>query len=155
MRVLMLIGPPAIGKTTFAKSLAAKHDSIFIDLKDFQPKYMSWEDIQKSYDMAEKELRKAVSSKENENKLIIFEHTLLKKKRRPQYINAIKEENSSITIDCIVLSPKEETFYRNVDSRFSDFVETDYVREEYISAFDVFEMPTLDEGYRSIGVIKY
>ena len=107
MRVLMLIGPPAIGKTTFAKSLAAKHDSVFIDLKDFQPKYMSWEDIQKSYDMAEKELRKAVSSKENENKLIIFEHTLLKKKRRPQYINAIKEENSSIPIDCIVLSPKE------------------------------------------------
>ena len=58
MRVLMLIGPPAIGKTTFAKSLAAKHDSVFIDLKDFQPKYMSWEDIQKSYDIAEKELRK-------------------------------------------------------------------------------------------------
>ena len=155
MRVIMLIGPPAIGKTTFAKSLMAKYDSIFIDLKNFQRNCMSWKDILKSYNLAEKELRKAISSKENENKVIIFEHTALCKKRRPQYINAIKEENSSIPIDCIVLSPKKETFYRNIDNRFSDFVETDYVREEYASAFDVFEMPTLDEGYRSIGVIKY
>lgn len=135
-----VIGPPCAGKSTFIK--ATFSDAIVIDLWDYQKDdFVTIENIMRSYEMAKKALIEAIKTN---NKQIVFEHTLLKAKRRKPYIEAIREVSDDV-INCYVLKPYMNEYRKRCKQR-QVACQTD--------SYEILEMPTLSEGFDKIFIIK-
>ena len=93
MSINFVIGPPCSGKSYFIENTFSKN-SIIIDIWDYQKDlpYFNVENIIESYELAKKNLIEAI--KNNPDKQIIFEHTLLKAIRRKLYLDAIRKRRN-------------------------------------------------------------
>ena len=145
MSINFVIGPPCSGKSYFIKNTFSK-DAIIIDLWDYQKDlfYFNISNVTESYELVKKDLIRSI--KNNPEKQIIFEHTLLKKERRKVYIDAVKDITSE-KINCYVIKPKMNRYKKNCKLR-----NLDYIYEK--DAFKLLEIPTKDEGFNNIFIIN-
>lgn len=164
--VYFVIGPPHAGKST---AIAADPDLAGlpkIDLFDAQiavkPKgALTLEETWKSYYLALAWLLDAL----DKNDEVVFEHTLVKAKRRPFYIEAVRKcfPDAKI-ICCYVLPTAEEALVRSGISRATvigsgeDRKKADALadliyekqKEAVLAAHEMFDVPTTAEGFDEV-----
>ena len=143
MSVIIVMGPPASGKSTFVKENFK--DKEVIDLFDFQEHILpTYESVWQSYvDCAE-----YLKEKIKEGKDIVLEHTLLKRKRREWYISQIREVTDDDIIICCIL-PTINEYYQRCKKRNQPIT-----KSTAKSMLDELEVPTKDEGYKSVYIIN-
>lgn len=142
MAIKIVMGPSCTGKSTFIKETFP--NATVIDLFDFQKDFMSVDEVMQSYIACKDALVSAIK----ENKDVVLEHTLLKSKRRPMYINAIKEVTDE-PINVYVLIPDKEDYLE-----FSEKRNCNMSKETIDMMFDTLEIPTIEEGFNNIYIIK-
>lgn len=143
MSVIIVMGPPASGKSTFIKENFKNKE--VIDLFAFQEHILpTYESVWQSYvDCAE-----CLKEKIKEGKDVVLEHTLLKKKRREWYISQIREvTDDDIIIYCIL--PFVDEYYQRCKKRKQTIT-----KSTAKSMLDELEIPTKDEGYKSVYIIN-
>lgn len=141
----IVMGPTCAGKSTYIKE---HFDNVRIfDLFDYQMSIMSIHDIFESYRQCSNDLCQAL--KEDSSQHYILEHTLLKRIRREWYLKNIKEVYDG-PIEIICLNPSIETLTKNSTKRFG----IPNTKEFSKNNLDVLELPTLDEGYNKVTIIK-
>lgn len=141
MAVNFVIGPASSGKSHFIKEVFP--NSTVIDLYDFQKGTpVNVASVMDSYKKAEEALIEAVKKEKN----VVLEHTLLRAIRRKPYIEAVKKVTDE-PINCYVIKPSMKKFKEYCKKRKLNYK---YEKE----AFDVLEIPTKDEGFANIYIIK-
>ena len=105
---------------------------------------MSINEIMQSYI----DCKDALISTIKEGKDVVLEHTLLKAKRRPMYIDAIREITDE-PINIYVVMPDSDTYLE-----FSQKRKCEMSKEMIDIMYDTLEIPTLDEGFSNIYIIK-
>ena len=140
--VNFVIGPACSGKTSFIK--ATFPDATIVDLWDYQKKYRAFniETITETYLQTKEALEHAL--KENPEKQIVLEHTMLKAIRRMPYIETVKNM-ADVSINCYVMMPDYDTY------KF-------FCKERKIipssTEFCLLEIPSQEEGFDNIFIIK-
>lgn len=103
MAIKIVMGPSCAGKSTFIKETFPQ--ATVIDSFNFQKDFMSINEIMQSYI----DCKDALISTIKEGKDVVLEHTLLKAKRRPMYIDAIREITDE-PINIYVVMPDSDTY---------------------------------------------
>ena len=111
MNVYFVIGPSCAGKSTYIQNNLP--DVLKIDLLDYQKDPFSVSDIFKSYEDCKNALIEAVKT----GKDVVLEHTMLMSKRRPPYIEAVRQ-NCDCKLICIVLKPNVKDLQERQEKRF-------------------------------------
>ena len=144
MPISFVIGPPAAGKSHFIRENFK--DAVIIDLWDFQKDYQGFteEIVIKTYEEAKNALLKAI--RENLGKDIVFEHPLMKAKRRKPYIEAVKKVTSE-PLKCFVIKPSLDDYAIYCNRRGGDLMFS-------ILNYDLFEVPDKSEGFDEVFVIE-
>lgn len=142
MAIKIVMGPACAGKSTFIKETFPQ--ATVIDLFNFQKDFMSINEIMQSYI----DCKDALISTIKEGKDVVLEHTLLKAKRRPMYIDAIREITDE-PINIYVVMPDSDTYLE-----FSQKRKCEMTKEMIDIMYDTLEIPTLDEGFSNIYIIK-
>lgn len=138
--VIIVMGAPYSGKSTFIKERFPNRT--VIDLFDFQVNRHTVEDIMESYI----ECRDALIQAIKDGKEVVLEHTLLKRKRRPMYVEAIREVTDA-PIHVYVMMPSLEKVASYCKTRTSLVA----LYEEHL---DLLEMPAKEEGFDEIHIIE-
>ena len=144
MSVIIVAGPTCAGKSTFIKDHFPNHT--VIDLFDFQKdfKFINVHDVLISYEQCRDALKAAIMRGED----VVLEHTLLKRMRRPMYIDAIRECTDQ-PIEMYFLMPSDEQLIKQMRERsYASDIKTARNMKE------VAELPTLDEGYTVLHIIS-
>ena len=136
MKLIMLVGLPGCGKSTFAKSLESSNYVIH-SCDDIRDRYNlhRLEDEQKVFDILHKEILNDMK----ENKNIIYDSTNLTRKRRIQFLELIKDFDCE-KICYMFIVPVEICKNRNLKIK-------DY---EYDIMLNGFNPPLSDEGWDRI-----
>ena len=144
--VKIVMGPSCAGKSTYIKEHFP--NSTVVDLYECQEKYqvMNYTNVIQSYIDAKEELVQAIK----EGKDVVLEHTLLKSKRRPMYINAIKEVTDE-PIVIYVLLPTAEQLDLNMYDRLGYHPGIDECRK----ILDFIDIPTTEEGFSDVVLVRY
>lgn len=143
MSIIIVAGPTCAGKSTLIKARFPNHH--VVDLYDFQ-KHLKWVNpavVLETYEACRDALVDAIINYDN----VVLEHTLLKEKRRPMYIDAIREV-STAPIDMYFLMPSKDELVRRMRTRDLSFTE-----DEAASMLELAEIPTLSEGYNTVHLI--
>jgi predicted kinase len=136
MSVIIVAGPLAAVKSNFVEQHFP--DRTIIDLGNFQKSINATPmDIFKSYQACRDALQQAL----RENKKVVLKHPLLKRQRRPMYIDAIREFTDE-DIEMYFLFPSLEKWK---DTRLQEYVQL---------MCDIADIPTVDEGYSKVHVIR-
>lgn len=152
MRVVFVVGPPGAGKSTYVRR--EFQDADVVDLWDFQDyDVASVEAVWQSYLDCEKALKEAlVRAKEREENgedaTVVLEHTLLMRKRRPMYVDAVREITDA-PIEIHVLFPDEREYKRRC--REAGLFLGEYVD---MSSYELFEAPREDDGFSEIRYVR-
>ena len=162
--VRFIIGNPCAGKTHFREKAFA--DLPYIDLLDIQKeqrepdypiKYASDnERIRASYDITRDRLIELM--KDNDD--VVLEHTLIKSRRRPMYIDAIRKAYPDVRILCYCLFPTAEEHARRSKERYDKNGYAGAGRtledwtEETVEERGNFEIPDLGEGFDQITIVR-
>lgn len=151
--IVFVIGPPNGGKSYFINKFLK--DFHKIDLFDYQHNIRNTVgSVEKSYEACAEDLRKACH---RYNK-IVLEHTLMLSKRRPFWINLIKEELGEDTkIKCFYVLPELEK-YIEYDKKNLNEWNNKHPNNHYLPTnvttlrewSNLFEIPSTDEGFSSI-----
>ena len=139
--IYFVSGPACAGKTYYIKHHFP--NAVVVDLYTFQSEENSIAKVKESYDKCALALEEAVRN--NPTRDIVLEHTLLKAKRRPQYIEAIRKVNPQAQITMIFLCPPVEILMRNAKLRGCPYTLSQ--AKEALSAGDI---PTIAEGFSRI-----
>lgn len=139
--IKFVIGPACAGKSTFIKNNFPEYK--IVDLYSFQRKFLTINNIMESYYECKTALIEAI--KENEN--VVLEHTLLKRKRRTMYIEAVKEITNE-PIDIYVIKPTEEEMEIHYKMRKFNTTFATYKEE-----LEMLEIPTKEDGFRNIYIV--
>lgn len=138
MNIKIVMGPPCAGKSTFIKENFP--DYKVIDLFDFQKNIMNYDEIMQSYLDCRDALIEALKNNEN----VVLEHTLLKKKRRKMYVDAIRSITDA-DIEIYVACPKLEDYIERSKKRKT------YISDENLKYYlDFMDFPDEDEGFSKI-----
>lgn len=142
MSVVIVMGPACSGKSTFIKEYFK--DRTIIDLYDFQSaKNGSLSAVWLSYEDCRDALVEALKS----GKSVVLEHTLLLRKRRPMYIEAIRSVTDE-PIDVYCMVPSIDTLYERIKKR-----NVRLTRKQAEEALNMLELPVLEEGFENIYLI--
>lgn len=143
MSVIIVAGPTCAGKSTFIKQNFP--DRTVIDIYDFQQNCLINPDtILESYEACKVALQDALRS----GKKVVLEHTLLCQKRRPMYIDAIREITDE-DIEMFFIIPTISEHMRRARQRNIKLT-VDYVRYMH----EIAEVPTIIEGYSNVHIIR-
>ena len=144
MKIIFVIGPAGSGKSTYIKKNFP--DAKVVDLWDFQEnlRRFSVEEIFETYKMAEDALKETIKKNLNTDNTVILEHTLLKAKRRPQYIGAVRSI-TDVPIEVHVMNPSIEIYKERCKSKGIS---------PRIDELELLEIPVEEEGFSYIKVIK-
>ena len=144
MNVIIVAGPTCSGKSTFIKDHFPNHT--VVDLFDFQKDLpcICVDTVLASYEHCRDALTAAIDRGED----VVLEHTLLKQKRRPMYIAAIREHTDA-PIEMYFLMPSDEQLLKQMQERkYANDMRT------VIAMKETAELPTLDEGYAVVHIIS-
>jgi predicted kinase len=143
MSVIIVSGPPFAGKSTFIK----KHfpERTVVDIYTFQQnRLIEPETIMDTYEDCKCALQQAI----REGKSVVLEHPLLCQKRRPMYINAIREVTDE-DIEMYFILPSKKEHLRRARQRMKNCPAA-YIH--YVN--ELAEVPHEDEGYSKICIIR-
>lgn len=144
MNVYFVIGPACAGKSTYIKENFK--DAIIVDLYDFQKdSFITVESIIESYNKCEEKLIEALKT----GKDVVLEHTLLLRKRRPQYIKAVRD-NCDCKLTCIVIKPSIEALMRQEEARYGCKIDVEHVE----GTLNMLELPLEEDGFDEIKIIE-
>ena len=153
---IFLIGPPNSGKSHFARSYLSGHE--IVDLYDFQKgrALSSLTDIMETY----AQCRDAFVTALNKRGACapVLEHTLMKAKRRPMYIEAVRSVvGDDVRIVCIYAYPTLEVMrqldaidYKNLVDEHPSTSATPAATETLLMYLNEFEVPTTEEGFYKV-----
>lgn len=142
MRIIFVMGPACAGKSTFIKENFPEFKKI--DLYDFQERWVTVENVMKSYEECLKALLDVIKNKED----VVLEHTFLKAIRRKAYIDAIKEITDT-PIEAYFLFPSDEELKENAKQRGIK------LNEKTIQLYrEIAEFPTIEEGFAQVTLIR-
>ena len=153
---IFLIGPPNSGKSHFARSYLGGHE--IVDLYDFQKgrALSSLEDVMEAY----AQCRDAFVEALNKRGMCapVLEHTLMKAKRRPMYIEAVRSVvGDDARIICIYAYPTLEVMrqldmidYRNLVDECPSTSATPAATATLLMYLNEFEVPTIEEGFYKV-----
>ncbi|WP_417123278.1 hypothetical protein [Paraeggerthella sp.] len=148
-RVAFVFGPPCSGKLTFVKKHFPHH--FLVDIHEFQMQGMGvWESRCATEDALKEALR-------NHDK-VVMKHTLMKAKRRPMYIDAVRSVlGDSVSIAAYYSLPDLETYVRYDKLDLADWQashpgsqEELHSRAQLESYLFEFEVPNEDEGFSNV-----
>lgn len=144
MSIIIVAGPTCAGKSTFIKEHFPTHT--VVDVFDFQKDLpcICADTVLESY----KHCRDALIAAINRGEDVVLEHTLLKQKRRPMYIDAIREHTNA-PIEMYFLMPSDQQLFKQMQKR-------KYARDiqTAINMKMTAELPTIDEGYAVVHIIS-
>lgn len=142
----IIMGPALSGKTTFRKDNFGYLPCV--DLFEIQQRYtnMTYENCLQSYNDAETEL---INLLKNYNH-VVLEHTLIKEKRRTQYIKALKENFKDIEIDVYCIWPHISQYVENYKKRVKMFSKLKRIMNDYNFEISMLEKPVFEEGFNDI-----
>ncbi|WP_165045514.1 AAA family ATPase [Adlercreutzia sp. ZJ138] len=150
--VVFVIGPPCSGKLTFIRENLSGY--AVIDLHEIQKRSCT---IWDSYLICEKELIEAL----RHHRKVILRHTLVKARRRPMYINAVRTVRPDVRISCFYSLPDLETYVRYDESDVAswnaahpDNPDSPHAKAALATYLEEFEVPTIDEGFASVQHIQ-
>jgi bifunctional polynucleotide phosphatase/kinase len=137
--ILLLIGPPASGKTTLAKTLFSNY------------KYINQDEL-KTLNNCKKEVITFINKNKNKNKDIIIDNTNRNIKTRKIWIEIAKKNNFQIR--CIDINiPKEFSIHINT---YRKLIKQQYVPDIAIHSFyKNYELPKIEEGFIEIISIPF
>lgn len=142
MSVIFVIGQSCSGKSTYIKKFFP--DSMVVDLYNYQDKVITVQSVFDAYNKCKDALIDALKQSDN----VILEHTLSKRIRREDYINAVRSVTDA-PIECIVIQPAKNVIIANAKKRgiklHEDMV-TDYL--------EFFEMPSVNEGFSKVTLVS-
>ena len=162
--VRFIIGPPSAGKTTERQNNPDLRELPFVDLYDIQYELYpetggsNTDEVWRSYEASRERLLALL----DENDDVVFEHTLLKKQRRPYYIDAIREKYPDAVLVCYYVYPeREEHAYRSekrrliLDGRESEIENLRDKMSEGNGSYgqmewDMFEVPEESDGFDKV-----
>lgn len=155
-RTIFVIGVAGGGKSHYVRTLP--EGTKVIDLYDFQDgSEADADDIMRTYEACRDALADAIRDRAagDADYDIVLEHTLLKAKRRPMYVDAAKEAGAE-DIECMYVLPTEGQMYFLLAKRLGSIdalarmIQSGYVQ----SALAAFEVPVEDEGFSKVGRIE-
>lgn len=144
--IIFIIGANAAGKTTFIRKNFLNTNYEILDVRDYQQKLYKAPDTRSLslYDrtwIAQNQVIDDAIKLLLENKNVVMEHTLFKRKRRITYIDQIKKAAPDTKIKIYVISPSSEQWQKN--SQKCDMAVQTWQLEEI-------EFPDLAEGFDAI-----
>ena len=152
-KVIFVIGGQGFGKSTFIKKYLMPSDKKVqvIDLWDFQKKnkqilyFNNIDTLLLSYKECLNALLEVVNS--NKYDIVILEHTLLKRKRRPMYIEPLLE---------LGIKPEVICMYPEFNVIKQRWIKRDiYIDDDEINyLLDTMELPTCQEGFSKVIIIN-
>ena len=147
MHIVIVAGPMCAGKSTYIQKNFPNHT--VIDLYAFQDgmDFPTYETVMKSYEECRDALIEAIKRGED----VVLEHTLLKQKRRPMYIDAIRSVTDA-DIEMHWLQPSIDTLaHRALERKMR--INLKYCREFAEAVLESAETPTVDEGFSVVKII--
>ena len=178
--VRFVIGLPHSGKSTARTSTPELASLPYLDLYDIQQEFGKGgcngvEEIWRSYEIALERLLAMLDEHDD----VVFEHTLVKSKRRPFYIDGIREAYPDARLVCYYSYPDIDEYLRRCSLKREGQVETrgevrphddddkeiSHLAKALIDAVDkaisasekryremhsIFDIPTLEEGFDEI-----
>ena len=143
MNVYFVIGPSCAGKSTYIQNNFP--NVLKIDLLDYQKDLFSISDVFKSYEDCKNALIEAVKT----GKDVVLEHTMLMCKRRPPYIEAVRQ-NCDCKLICIVLKPSARKLQNRQKKQYGYRPDITHAKE----MLNILEIPSKDEGFDEIIIIE-
>lgn len=146
-KLIFLVGPPACGKSTYAKRTFQNDHTIILSSDGIRKELFGDENIQTENEAVFSTLYERMRKSLKEQKDVVIDATNINKQTRKYVFDALGNtpaEKIAIVID----TPKEICHKLNKGRRR---VVPDYVIDKY---FDIFEMPTFEEGFDKIEKIK-
>ena len=164
--VRFLIGPPNAGKTAARMTVPSLSGLPGVDLADVQARLSVSEpelDVlartEKSYVEALKELLDLLVEEDD----VLFEHTLVKSKRRPYYVEEIRKRYPDARIVCYYVLPDEEEYVSRYAGDEGDFgtIQNELLRKlacvmqekresRARMIYKMFEVPSEEEGFDEV-----
>lgn len=147
--ICFVIGMPGVGKSTYIKENFK--NEIIMDVFEYQGKYGVVEGYYRMMD----DLKNIIVSPERENKDIVVEHTLLRKQRRKEYIDAIRTVSDE-DIVLVFIDKNDNKIYQQLLKRYKETEPN--IEEKTIKNIkrqinihrDILEKPTSDEEFSKI-----
>jgi len=150
MRIVFVIGPTNCGKSTFVQENFP--DAKVIDMLNYQQMLYPYdgkdtiEVALERYEQAKDALQLAIRNGED---TIVLEHTLLRKERRPMYINAVRELTDA-PIECYAIVPSKNYYYQ-LSKCLKNTNKLAY--QYYLANLDIFDIPT-EEEFDMVSIIR-
>lgn len=143
-KVIFVIGAPCSGKTHFIREHYP--EAKVIDLWDYQKEepFLTLPVVIESYRKAKEAVTEAIQSAEED--IVVLEHTMLRAKRRAEYIEAVKKYDG-VTLLCYAIMPDDKTHRRYCESRECRYGHIKAAR-------DIFEIPKVEEGFDEVYIIE-
>ena len=142
------MGIPGVGKTTYIKE-RFKKDVIVLDLYTFQCKYGAFQ----GYYELMKELKEKIKDDNRNGRDIVVEHTILKRKRRKEYVEAIREVTDE-EISLVFIDKTDDEIFNQLMERYEkmgliiDEKLKDTTREEIKANRETLEKPNETKLYK-------
>lgn len=122
--IIFIIGANAAGKSTYIQKNFLNRNYEILDVRDYQQKLYKDPDTRRLslYDrtwIAQNQVIDDAIKLLLENKNVVMEHTLFKRKRRITYIDRIKKAAPDTRIEIYVINPSLERWQENAKKRDS------------------------------------
>ena len=157
LKTVFVMGPPCSGKRTFIKHRFPEH--FVVDLHEFQDGTIARASTWQSYLLCKDALVEALGSHEK----VVLKHTLMKAKRRPMYIEAVRSVlGDGAPIACWHSFPTidEYSVYDRLDferwskTHTSSPFDGPASESELARRLREFEVPTIEEGFSEVHRIQ-
>lgn len=147
--ICFVIGMPGVGKSTYIKENFK--NEIIMDIFEYQNKY----GVIEGYYKMMNDLKNIIVSPERRDKSIIVEHTLLRKQRRKEYIDAIRAVSDE-DIVLVFIDKNDNKIYQQMLKRYKE-TEPDIdkrtmenIKKQINAHRSLLEKPTSDEEFSKI-----
>ena len=147
IKMFMMIGLPASGKSTIAKEIAKKENAVIVSTDDLRQELLNDVNSQKNNNLIFEEAEKRLKANIEAGRNVIFDATNINYKRRRDWLNRFNKYAVK-KIGILVATPYEECLIRNEQRKRK-------VPEEVIKRmYHNFYIPQYYEGFDDIQ-IKY
>lgn len=145
----VLVGVQGSGKSTYAREFAKKENIEVVSTDAVRKAYPGIEEY-KVWDIVYEKMAKCLK----EGKDCIFDATSITRKVRKRFFDSVGSFGVEVKADCIYLDTNIETCEKRVLKRNDDPNELYLPPEVIFSYHERLEIPTVEEGFEKIVVVK-
>ena len=146
-KVILLVGLPGVGKSTWAREYIKNNDNtVIVSSDNIIAKINSFRFSSESNDIVFKQVHKDIKDVLGHGFDVIYDATNLSRKKRRHFLKHIVR---GVRVDCVLFHEPIETIFERNETRTERHLPKDVI-EKYIRSFNI---PLLSEGFHTMTYI--